>query len=254
MTDFLTTQSINNAAQNNHREANTTGLLWRVKVVLPLIWQAAMWVPGWLLLKFFCRIHIRGTEHLRSTSKNVILAANHTSHLDGVMLLAGVPPFSSRFPLYYVARAATNYERSRIWEHAIYTSSFLWLVGAVPLFEKTRDYSRALVHHVALARTRRTVTIFPEGKLSRDSSERLQPHGGVAYLAEAAQADIIPAWIEGAHRMSISSFFRRKHTVTITYGKTIPHASLFDPNDPPAERYRRAAERLMGHIRSIQSV
>lgn len=254
MDDFLNTRSVSYAAPNNSHEANTTGLLWRMKVALPLIWQTAMWLPGWLLLKFFCHIHVRGTEHLQGTSKNVILAANHASHLDGVMLLAGIPPFSSRFPLYYVARAATNYERAHIWEHAIYTSSFLWLVGAVPLFEKTRDYSRALVRHVALARTGRTVTIFPEGKLARDSSELLQPHGGAAYLAEAAQADVIPAWIEGAYGMSVSSFFRRKHTVTITYGKIIPHDSLFDPDDPPAERYRRAAQRLMEHIRLIRSV
>jgi len=63
------------------RTGTCSSMGWR----LPLV---ALIIRG--LLRVYCRFEIVGEEHLRS-NRSFVLVANHSSHLDTVCLLAGLP-------------------------------------------------------------------------------------------------------------------------------------------------------------------
>lgn len=221
--------------------------------VLARVWQTLTWWLGMLLLKRYCRIRIQGAENLANLEPGVIFVANHGSHLDGILLLTGVPPTSPHFPMYYVGMPARDYARTRFWHTAMYTPWFLTLIGALPLRRGTKNYGKALAEHIRLLQHNRSVAIFPEGGDFNAERPFTTVHGGAGFLAEATSAPIVPVWIQGTYDMTTESFFAHKHDITVVYGKPIKFSDVADMHDPDEIRYKNAVRRISEKVLSLRS-
>jgi 1-acyl-sn-glycerol-3-phosphate acyltransferase len=223
--------------------------------VFPFALQTLAWPFGRFLLHFFGRLEVRGKENLVqmaneiSDDRGVIFACSHTSNMDPVTVLAGTPPFTRLFPMFYVARRRKEYTW-KSWKALIYWDWFFWAWGAHPIESGMRDYEKALVRHINILKQGHSLTIFPQGKLVKDGEEK-EPRGGAAYLAEVTRAFVVPTYISSARPLSSKNFFSRKNKLTISYG--VPFlASDFISNDLPIpDRYQNGAVYIMEHIKNL---
>jgi 1-acyl-sn-glycerol-3-phosphate acyltransferase len=136
-----------------------------------------------------------GGEHLPLKGP-AIVAANHNSHVDTVLMLTIFPPQALRW---LRPAAAADY--------FLTDPVISWfsrnIIGIVPVAR-----ARAGQGEDVLAPAREAlaegaiVIIFPEGTRGPGTDEMAQLKSGVARLAEAfPAAPVIPVWIEGAGRV-----------------------------------------------------
>jgi len=147
------------------------------------------------IARFMTGADVIGREHLPRRGP-AIIAANHNSHVDTLLLLTIFP--ARLMPFLRPAAAADYFLKDPFigW----FSSK---LVGIVPV-ERTKGGSGADVlapMREALAQGA-IVILFPEGTRGPGTDEMGELKGGIARLAEAfPQAPVIPIWIEGAGRV-----------------------------------------------------
>jgi len=107
------------------------------------------------LLRTYCRFEIVGEEHLRS-NRSFVLVANHSSHLDTVCLLAGLP--LRRLHRAFPAAAADYFFKSvpRTWIATV-------VVNALPFARQTHARQSLAICRELLANAGNVLIIFPEG-------------------------------------------------------------------------------------------
>lgn len=192
-------------------------------------------VIGTPILKVYFRISGEGTGHVPASGP-FILAANHVSYLDPLVLAATCPR-----PLHFVMLR-------EFWE-----KPFLgWVcrqAGSFPV-DPGGPAAGALRRAVRLLREGRALGIFPEGGRSADG--RLQPaKGGAALLALKTGVPLLPAAIIGAERaMPRGVFFPRPFKVRVRYGPP-----LFVPGSFSSQRKKDfladVTELAMGAIEDL---
>jgi 1-acyl-sn-glycerol-3-phosphate acyltransferase len=136
-------------------------------------------------------VHLRGREHLPETGP-CIVAANHNSHLDTLVLM-------SLFPLSMVGKvrpvaAADYFLKNRL--GAWFSRN---VIGIIPLKRRPdRSEGHPLSGVEKALRNGEVVIIFPEG--SRGKPEEMQPFKtGIAHLARAfPEVPILPVYVHGA--------------------------------------------------------
>jgi len=223
------------------------------KINSPSLLQHFAWVPLRLFGKFFCSFEIRGVNHLEKIKGNVILASNHGSELDPLMLVSALPYFSHILPLAFVSRSKDYYIQSP--RGFLYGGKFFELMGAYPAYSGLNDYEKSLRHHLAAIRSGMSVCIFPVGKKHK-LEEIKHARGGVSYLALKTGLPIIPAKIEGLGRYKIQDYLRRKSKITITFGEAIYAKDIFNTSGNKEhlishKECEKAAVRLMNKIEKL---
>lgn len=213
--------------------------------------QSLVWVPLYLMWRYFLRLEIYGKKNLEGLKKPVIYAANHVSELDPVILPArSINPFDPLMHMFHVSREKDFYKKSFF--QFIYGGTFFKLVGAYPAKVGVRDFGKSLETHVNFLKTNRNVCIFPEGRKSEDAG-LLRAKGGVVYLAKATGLPIVPIAISGHFKLTPKDFFLRRRTVMLSYGKPIYPDELFEGYDP--EDYHSyeeiAHKKIMTRIASL---
>ncbi|MEK6715731.1 MAG: lysophospholipid acyltransferase family protein [Candidatus Omnitrophota bacterium] len=130
-----------------------------------------------IILKLFFRLKVEGLENLPQKS-NFILIANHTSYLDPLVILAGVPQKISCIAL-----------------RGLYRIFWLkWFLQKMSAFPSGSSSEKA----VSLLMQNKNVGLFPEGGVSRDGSLR-EFRSGAALLAIKTGRPIVPCAIFGTH-------------------------------------------------------
>ncbi len=151
-------------------------------------WLAAVTVR-WLsraVYGFFGGFTVHGLENLPPRGR-LILAANHVSLSDPLMVVAAIPR---------VMRYMTGHD---IHEVPVLGTSLLFL-GSSPVRRDGASDPAAMAVARTWLRRGDTVVIFPEGRCSSDG--RLQPlQPGVAVLALREQAPIVPIVLDGTREM-----------------------------------------------------
>ena len=162
------------------------GMMWLAVVLLPT--RRARWRAMRAGCRAFCflcgiRLSVTGLERLPATG-NWVLACNHTSYLDSMMLLQAMPR-----DLTFVAKRALN----RRWIQRI----FLRRLGTVFVKRRDpRDSAPALDELSSRLRAGECLAVFPEGTFVRES--RLLPLRLGAFLAAARTGvPVVPTGIEG---------------------------------------------------------
>lgn len=135
----------------------------------------------WLLSKLY-RVEISGIEHLNGLGERVIIVANHTSFLDGLLLYCFLP-----FRISY----AINTRIARGW----YVTVVKWFVGFFPLDPANPLSLRTLIQHL---RNGSKVVIFPEGRITVTGT-LMKIYNGPGLVAIKSGAQVLPIAIEGAH-------------------------------------------------------
>ncbi len=185
----------------------------------PLILQKIFWIPTCLSLRFFCHFEIIGLENLIGVSKPVIFACNHSSELDPLPLPAGLPFWSRFSPIFYASREKAFYDTSG-WRQNLYGGTFFRAWGAYPVYTGLRDYEKSLIHQREIMKDKGCLCVYPEGGATPDGT--IQPaKGGIAYLAHATGASIVPVMIRGTFRLTATDFFLRRRKISIAFGKPL---------------------------------
>lgn len=132
---------------------------------------------AWVLSRCVYRFKVRGDEHI-PTQGAAILACNHVSFVDAVLLMAASPR-----PIYFVMD-------QRIFRVPVLGWLFR-LAKAIPIAPQREDaatYEAAFERAAQVLREGDLLAIFPEGGITRDG--QLQPFkGGIMKILERARAD-----------------------------------------------------------------
>ncbi|MEF8941926.1 MAG: AMP-binding protein [Desulfohalobiaceae bacterium] len=159
-------------------------------VLLPLFW-------------IYTRFRILGREHLREVRAPVILAANHSSHLDTLAVLAALPPSWRR-------RFAPSMQLEFFHPHFFPAGQPLWrriwssfqyavacgLMNGFPLPVSSGGLKGAFRYAGEMADNGYCPLIFPEGIMTPDGT--IHPfRPGVAMLAERLALPVVPVALSG---------------------------------------------------------
>ena len=136
---------------------------------------------AWVLSRCVYRFRVRGDEHI-PTAGAAILACNHVSFVDAVLLMAASPR-----PIYFLM------------DHRIFRVPALGrlfrLAKAIPVAPQKDDpatYQAAFERAAQVLKEGDLLAIFPEGGITRDG--QLQEFkGGIMKIIERAQADGVQA-------------------------------------------------------------
>lgn len=229
---------------------------YKYPVIMPSFFQHLSWAPLRWSMKLFCSFEIIGIENLDQSKRGVIIASNHISELDPMLISCCLPYLSRHLPLYYVSRVKDFYKNNRL--AFLYGGEFFRLMGAYPAYSGLKDYKQALRHHIALIEQKKDVVIFPMGK-KYIQNDPTKARGGVAFLAKETKSSIVPVLIQGIENFSFKSFLSRKRKLTITFGKPINPDDIFITGtnttiDSNRNEYERAASVLMEKIFQLTNV
>ena len=107
-------------------------LFMKYNFVTPSLFQHFSWGPLKLLMKIFCFLEIKGSENIENVKGNMIIASNHISELDPVLIVSCLPFFSKHIPFYFVSLLKKEYTNG--WRKLLYGGNFFRLMGAYPAY------------------------------------------------------------------------------------------------------------------------
>jgi 1-acyl-sn-glycerol-3-phosphate acyltransferase len=132
----------------------------------------------------FTRPVWRGIEHVPA-SGGVILAANHISHADPIVL--------ADYVLYGTRRIARFMAKSTLFTQKPLVGAVMRGARQIPVHRHTADASLALRDAVAALHAGECIVIYPEGTVSRDPAKwPMRAKTGVARLALLSGAPVVP--------------------------------------------------------------
>lgn len=220
---------------------------------LPFVLQTMMWLVARPLLWVFTGITVSGKEHTQGL-KNALIAVNHLSDLDPILIPATLGPFSPLMPVFSVALERSFYKRP--WPlNYLYGGVVFNMLGAYSVAIGTKgDYEHTLKSHIRILEQGGSVGIFPEGKRNQDGVVG-EGKVGTAYLLWRTGVPVVPVAVHGHYRMYPRNFFARSHTIAVMYGEPITRKELFGDDaiqrTPTQEELKRATDVIMSRIRAM---
>jgi len=158
------------------------------------------------LVRIYFRLRVDGRTAIPNEGP-AILAANHTSFLDPIVLGSACP----RKVHFLVLQSMHDWWRLR-W--------FYWGMQTIPVKPQEAD-AKAIRRAVSKLKEGHVVGLFPEGGRSMDGVLR-EGKVGVALLAALSGAPVIPCYIDGAFdSLPPQGRFPRPARVTIRFGERL---------------------------------
>lgn len=151
-----------------------------------------------VILRLFCRLTIRGKEHIPRQGP-AILVANHSSLLDPFIVTCCTNRIIHWLVASWVFRIA-------------FFSCFAKRIPFLKVEPGRGNNKEALKDAITLLGEGRVIGVFPEGGVSKNG-EIIPFLSGAAYIAIRAGAPIVPLYINGAR-----SFFKF-HKITVKIGE-----------------------------------
>nr|WP_040564090.1 lysophospholipid acyltransferase family protein [Kineosphaera limosa] len=181
------------------------------------------------MLRLVLRPTINGIENI-PTSGPVILASNHLSFFDSIVI-----PLAS--PRHVAFLAKEEYFTGTGVRGAI-NKAFFTAVGAIGVDRSDpRAGQRSLEMQLDVLRGGGAVGIYPEGTRSRDG-RLYRGRTGVGHLVLSSGATVLPVGLAGTENIQpVGSRYMRPAKVAITFGEPLDLASRYA--DLPTGRARR---------------
>lgn len=186
---------------------------------------------GFVSLRF--RVTSFGEENIPEKGA-FILASNHISALDPVMIISRCPR-----TLHFMAK-------DELFKNPVF-AFFLKKMNVFPVKRQTSD-KRALEFARRIISSGWVLGIFPEGSRIKDASPK-RAKNGVSYLAAKTRADILPVSVykaPGERRL-------REH-ITIRFGKLIKNSELGFDEEYSQQKIRQSSEKIMNAITALWSL
>jgi len=185
---------------------------------------------------------VRGLDHVPSEG-GVILASNHLSFVDSVVIPVVVPrkvAFLAKSD--YFTGSGIKGALSRAWFEGL---------GMLPV---DREDSKAALASLDTALTvlgrGEAFGIYPEGTRSRDG-RLYRGRTGVAHLALTAGVPVVPVGLTGTERIQpVGSRLPRLAKVTVAFGEPIQVAGEYD-GVPLGRARRELTDRIMSAIQAL---
>jgi long-chain acyl-CoA synthetase len=204
------------------------------------------------LFRHYLPLTVEGT--LENVEAPVVLAPNHTSHLDTLALLAALPPrFRHRLaPAMSQESFVPYFEKTGPWKERALLALRYWLavltLNVFPLPQSTRGVRKALRFAGKLVDSGYSILIYPEGARTPDGSlKEFRP--GVGVMATRLGIPVVPVHLQGLFEvMSLHSSWPTPGPVRVRFGAPI----VFRETDDPREAAKRVEEevRRLGGIES----
>ncbi len=179
------------------------------------------------LAKILFKMKYVGLENVPKTG-SLIIASNHRNAYDpGLIAAARVRK------IHYMAKLELfriNPIISWFWRHC----------NAFPINRGHSDQS-SVNYAIKLVEEGKVLGIFPEGTRSKDGN-LLPAKSGVALVAKATKADVLPAsiYFEGPSKIG--------KRMTIRFGEVIPYEELNIPEEATISDLKNASKLIMGKI------
>lgn len=173
-------------------------------------------VPVSIFCRLYCPIKLEGLKNIPKTG-GVILAGNHRSNADGVLVqLVCLKPISFFLYEYYYYFPVAHW--------------FFRFVRCIPVYED-RDNMGGLQEGVQALLRGQVVGIFPEAGRTRTAEIR-RFRLGVAFLARESQCSVVPIYLGGTDKcLPFGAYLPRRARMIIRFGKSLtiePSESLIN--------------------------
>lgn len=173
-----------------------------------------------VLFRVFFVLEIEGEKealealsNAKKEDKGLLFAPNHISEWDALIVRCALPFKAFLFPMYYVAMTKEHYQHEKFgWRKHFYGGNIFKMLGAYPAYIGMRDYQASLVNHIELLEYGKSICIFPEGKISVNTLKPSEAKGGLGFLAEYTNTNIIPVTLKGFQSISFKNFFLGKRS------------------------------------------
>jgi 1-acyl-sn-glycerol-3-phosphate acyltransferase len=198
---------------------------------------------GYLLLKWICQVFfdlkVIGRENV-PRSGPVILASNHVSYLDPILI--GVS----------VSRRLNFLAKEEIFKNPL----FSWLLKKLQTFPVSRERAgpSAVRNALRLVEKGKALLLFPEGTRG-DGKSLLKAKNGIGVIAGRSGAVIVPVYLEGSQKiLPRGSRWVRLHPVTVYFGPPLPpnSSSSFAREAGKKKAYGEVAEQVMDQIERLK--
>jgi acyl-[acyl-carrier-protein]-phospholipid O-acyltransferase/long-chain-fatty-acid--[acyl-carrier-protein] ligase len=178
------------------------------------------------LLRLLYRVEVSGLENFSRAGKRVLIIANHTSLLDGVLLYAWLP----ETPTF-----AINTEIAE-------RRSYKPFLKFVDLFIMNTRNPLSIKAMIKFLRDDHKAVIFPEGRITVTGS-LMKIYEGPGLVADKAEATLLPIAIDGAQFSPFSYMQGTGRIVTFPKIRMIvmPPARITLPEDISGHERRKAA-------------
>ena len=139
------------------------------------------------LLRLLYGVKVKGMEHYHETGERVLIVANHTSLLDGLLLYAWLPE---------IPTFAIN-------THIASNGKFKLFLRFVDLFIMDPGSPLSIKSMIKFIRKNNKAVIFPEGRITTTGS-LMKIYEGPALVADKANATILPIALDGCQHSPFS--------------------------------------------------
>lgn len=180
------------------------------------------------IAKLLFRYEIKGVENLPKNG-GCVYASNHISFLDPVLWV-----ISTKRRIRYMAKAELFNNRFLSW--------ILKKAGAFPV-NRGKNAAESVSYAIDIVKDGGILGIFPEGTRSKDGTPK-KGKAGVAYIANATEADIIPMAIITKGKV------RPFKKIKLVIGKPILHSEIhFEGSDRAG--LKKASQTVMSEIEKL---
>ena len=178
------------------------------------------------LFKIFFRIEVKGKYNIPKEG-GVIIASNHLSNLDPVVLGVASP------------RRLNFLAKEELFRNQLF-SRFIKSLGAIPLKREKRDISAVKKAYKILKREE-VLVIFPQG--SRIFKGKIYP--GVGFLAKKANVPVVPTKILGTDKiLPPGKGFFHLEKIKVVFGRPFNVKDGLSPKD--------ITERIFSEIKNLK--
>jgi 1-acyl-sn-glycerol-3-phosphate acyltransferase len=209
--------------------------------LIKILQLSAYW-PLLFLFRIFLNFKVEGTDNLKKAGNSFILAVNHVTYMDPVLVCIAMPFRSKYIPLFYMA--------SDFFYKVLFFYRFVGGIRArmgtdlelssKPLIEKLDQSER--------------VVIFPEGGINRGCVKR-RPRRGISYVAAKSNKLIVPLKIEsnldGAVSVlggSVIDLLTGRHWIKMVFGKPFKIDETIGKIPESLSELRKASEGVFKRI------
>lgn len=145
--------------------------------------------------------------------------ANHQSKLDVLALFAAMSlkQYVALLPIHFLIAAKYM---DTWWKKLCLGGCGVYAVG-----QDHKGLSLALLRMLDHLEQKRTILLFPEGKIVA-SEEKVRANPGIGYLIIKKSTTIMPIYLSGFKEVTIGSFLFRRHQAVIVFGLPQKYGSV----------------------------
>ncbi|MBN2326466.1 MAG: AMP-binding protein [Candidatus Omnitrophica bacterium] len=171
----------------------------------------------------YCDIRCRGLENVRSLDAPLLIASNHTSHVDTAMIMNLLP---GRLGRRVCPAAWKEYFDTDGNPLSIKIGKWMaWQIATIFFnifpFPQTAGYRTSMAYAGELVDKGWNILFFPEGGRTRDGSWG-EFHEGVGVLAKNMQIPILPVAVKGGEKvLPAGAGWPKRNKVQISFGQPL---------------------------------